>query len=381
MQIKNMLSKIRNITNNKKQHGYYNKEMIALMNSIIQNQEKINEQNEAMLRDIQIRVNDIQDRAYDLLWQQKTKTYQRDLMFWQLYKKESENIKDAKLRFFKELPKATGNARKMQLVINSLLSYIKNVCEQNNIPYWLDFGTLIGAYRHQGFIPWDDDIDIGMIRKDAEKLMSILQGREEIFVRAMFLNRINEPGVIRVFQVRWADTEKGPYKGFVDIFYYDYCELDAVKNWEWMIETRKKMEKDSIALPQPVKDSDSLKQEVQNQYKTLYDTYNVQLQEKLKISDEPKAYIVWGFDNFNYIFHADKHIVSRDTIFPLNKMEFEGEIYSVPNHYEEYISKMYEDILALPSDMLAHKHVELSERNLACLEILYKKYCLKRGVY
>ena len=119
-----------------------------------------------MLRDIQIRVNDIQDRAYDLLWQQKTKTYQRDLMFWQLYKKESENIKDAKLRFFKELPKTTGNARKMQLVINSLLSYIKNVCEQNNIPYWLDFGTLIGAYRHQGFIPWDDDIDIGMIRKD-----------------------------------------------------------------------------------------------------------------------------------------------------------------------------------------------------------------------
>ena len=62
-------------------------------------------------------------------------------------------------------------------------------------------------------------------------------------------------------------------------------------------------------------------------------------------------------------------------------MEFEGEIYSVKNQYEEYISKMYEDILALPSDMLAHKHVELSERNLACLEILYKKYCLKRGVY
>ena len=58
MQIKNMLNKIRNITNNKKQHGYNNKEMIALMNSIIQNQEKINEQNEAMLRDIQIRVND-----------------------------------------------------------------------------------------------------------------------------------------------------------------------------------------------------------------------------------------------------------------------------------------------------------------------------------
>ena len=116
MQIKNMLSKIRNITNNKKQHGYYNKEMIALMNSIIQNQEKINEQNEAMLRDIQIRVNDIQDRAYDLLWQQKTKTYQRDLMFWQLYKKESENIKDAKLRFFKEL-------REMQEKCNWLLTH------------------------------------------------------------------------------------------------------------------------------------------------------------------------------------------------------------------------------------------------------------------
>lgn len=62
---------------------------------------------------------------------------------------------------------------KVQFIQFRMLKYMDYICRQYDLEYWLDGGTLLGAVRHQGFIPWDDDIDIVMPREDFIKFIKI----------------------------------------------------------------------------------------------------------------------------------------------------------------------------------------------------------------
>ena len=62
----------------------------------------------------------------------------------------------------------TEEVKKMNI---DILSVVADFCEKNGLRYWLYYGTLIGAIRHNGYIPWDDDIDIAMPRPDYEKFL------------------------------------------------------------------------------------------------------------------------------------------------------------------------------------------------------------------
>ena len=73
----------------------------------------------------------------------------------------------------REFPQAVGVARELQKAETIFLKEIVKVFEKHGIRYWLDGGTLLGSIRHGGFIPWDDDIDIGVMREDYDKLQEI----------------------------------------------------------------------------------------------------------------------------------------------------------------------------------------------------------------
>ena len=65
--------------------------------------------------------------------------------------------------------------RKDQLEMLEVLKAFSEICNENGIQWWLCSGTLLGAARHGGFIPWDDDIDVSMLKKDYRKLLKIMK--------------------------------------------------------------------------------------------------------------------------------------------------------------------------------------------------------------
>ena len=95
--------------------------------------------------------------------------------FHNFFKSKKEE-KDPFLNFlFKSTNlKADGNFRNVQLLALELLKFIDNVCKKYNLEYFIIYGSLLGAVRHGGFIPWDDDLDIMMMRKDYNQLIEVL---------------------------------------------------------------------------------------------------------------------------------------------------------------------------------------------------------------
>ena len=71
------------------------------------------------------------------------------------------------------IPKAVGKLRKIQEDNIKLIDFFDSLCKKYNLKYWLDFGSLLGAVRHKGFIPWDDDIDVAMPINDYLKFIDI----------------------------------------------------------------------------------------------------------------------------------------------------------------------------------------------------------------
>ena len=66
-----------------------------------------------------------------------------------------------------------NNKRNLQLKILEMVKYLDQFCKENNIEYYIIYGSCLGAVRHKGFIPWDDDFDIGMTLENYNKFVDL----------------------------------------------------------------------------------------------------------------------------------------------------------------------------------------------------------------
>ena len=125
----------------------------------------------------------------------------------------------------------TAGTKKLWAVELDLLNEFIRVCEKNNLTYYADAGTLLGAVRHKGMIPWDDDIDVMMFREEYDKLCKI--ANDEFVYPYFFQTEYTDPGSLRSHaQLRNSKTtavlksnEGHKYKFnqgiFLDIFVID----------------------------------------------------------------------------------------------------------------------------------------------------------------
>ena len=103
-----------------------------------------------------------------------------EYLFWLLMQRGNEELAATKKRVFANLPKASGDLRALQKGNAFLLKLLKQKCETLGVSLFPVGGTSLGAVRHKGFIPWDDDIDVGIFRSDFEKLLPVLQSDESM---------------------------------------------------------------------------------------------------------------------------------------------------------------------------------------------------------
>lgn len=120
----------------------------------------------------------------------------------------------------------------------NILHEIDRICRKHEVKYWLEFGTLLGAVRHQGFIPWDDDCDIGMMRSDFKKLRELIPSElsrdfffqtnetDPKYWRKMAKIRSNKIKMIEYDEMENEGYHQGVY---VDIFVYDFYPKWALK--------------------------------------------------------------------------------------------------------------------------------------------------------
>ena len=254
------------------------------------------------------------------------------------------------------LPKAQGVLRDIQLAVVKMLLEVDKVCKEHKIQYWLDYGTLLGAIRHKDFIPWDDDIDISMMREDYDKFAELFNqytADKDLYVEKYY-ERKGKYNILKIFHKKFPLV-------FLDIFPYDFYveKLDE----EGKQALQKKIEKAKKSIYYKVKSSENSKY-IQHLLK-IRDT---KIYEGKTPDVSKKPAVFWGID-FNHT--TPRQVFDYETMFPLSEVEFCGHKFPAPADIDLYLTTVFRDYMALPSSL--HYHFDLNQFSVEDITAI-KKY-------
>lgn len=258
-----------------------------------------------------------------------------------------------------KVPPAQGLLRDIQLANLALLKELTYVCEKNNFKYILDAGTLLGAIRHTGFIPWDDDIDILMFREDYEKIVSAFKNttrNSDIYAEYHRDKDTNSQYFIKI------KHKKCPFLG-VDIFPLDsYGKHLSLKE---QLKATNKICKILKHLKKEINPNISNKETKTILTKTM--------KEKILLSStNENGDFVYGVD---FAHKLKNWFLDRDIVLPLRKIQFEDSKYTTVNKPKEFLKNIYGDYMKYPKKMkiLHYSYKNLTSEQLEAIKKLGEK--------
>jgi lipopolysaccharide cholinephosphotransferase len=253
----------------------------------------------------------------------------------------------------------------------SMLKCFISICQKLNLKYFLVGGTLLGAVRHQGFIPWDDDIDVGMLRKDYEVF---LKEAGKLLPEYYFLQTSNtDPefphnfAKIRDSRTTFIETTTKKYNinhgVFIDIFPFDfYPDGRATAN---VLEFKKKFLKSRIDLgfffDTPVVHS-KLGNIMIALAKVRYPSIKKAVVARGKLFQSVKK----GNRITNYCgIWGQREIVPKEWLEETCDLQFEDIVASGPKYYHEYLRNVYGNYMELPpvEMRVGHHYTEVIDLN------------------
>ena len=256
-----------------------------------------------------------------------------------LYTKTSEN-----------LIKPPISTQKLQQVLIESLLELKQILDDNNISYWLDSGTLLSCYRSKSFLPWDDDVDIGMLYTDFMKIKDLISQSNKIFLRLHIGVRTNSGNI--TYKVGLYGYDDYP---LIDIFLFDRFDntqaglLNYYINGYLFSNTLQNLFKKYRLPTTGTYFVDDLTPQLSDEIESLiYDMHS-------KTTVEEGNSIIFGC--YGPRGDINSQYMSYSDVFPTNMLNTDYGEFSIPNNPEIYLTRQYGNYEMLPAHISPHKNL------------------------
>lgn len=244
---------------------------------------------------------------------------------------------------------------KSREIMLELLNAIDFLCQKNNIRYYLCGGTLLGAIRHKGFIPWDDDIDILLFRNDFEKLRDILKKQTEFENFSLLDNTVE--GYVYPF-LKFVDNRTIARQRdlivkhgiWVDIFPYDAVPSTTIKRY-WFLKT---CQINRAILLSSVTDFSGIEKFSKKGFAKMIlfvVGHIVGVEKMVQITEKHMKKYNGGQSKYvccNFSPYVMREYIEYVKVFENTKVDFEGRKYDSFKNWDEYLSKLYGDYMKIP---------------------------------